>query len=584
MAAVTGTEREAREANSDFREVNRNMASNALKCPHCDSYDIDIDTARGDAACVECGTVLEQNLIVNEVGFSEDARGRSNVIGQHVRADGRLNSFGALRGFSREATELTMQNGRRRLGHLASSLGLNSQKFTEGALRLFRVAVERNFHKGRRMANVCCACLYVVCRMERTPHMLLDFADVLETNLYDLGHTFLKLSKVLSIQLPIIDPSLYIHRFANKLEYGEMTHNVAMSALRLIARMQRDWMSEGRRPSGICGAALLIASRMHNFYRSQADVARVVRIGNVALRDRIMELHNTSTATMTAAQIDAGGGDDGKWTSLSISDGSEACDPPAFQRLQAKKDASLLKKRKRAEGSEDENEAEESSSTGGEECSSKSVRLTPGKAGRTTEDEHLEGEFAKALATTELQELERESNVEEQLELAAQKRRAAEKEKELAGSPESDPPTQVGKDMDDGELSDLDDEDTEKYLNTEEEYERKKELWTEVNKDYLEKQERLEKMKRENPEEYKRLRPWKSSQKKKKTNTTPKGARTTEKATDEPPPVVVPKSSKKLNYSVLKTLGQSGGMGLLGTSQPTAPSGALPPLAPRTEG
>lgn len=560
------------------------MASNALKCPNCESYDIDIDSARGDAACVECGTVLEQNLIVNEVGFSEDARGRSNVIGQHVRADGRLNSYGALRGFSREATEITMQNGKRRLGHLASSLGLNTQKFTEGALRLFRVAVERNFHKGRRMANVCCACLYVVCRMERTPHMLLDFADVLETNLYDLGHTFLKLGKVLSIQLPIIDPSLYIHRFANKLEYGDMTHTVAMSALRLLARMQRDWMSEGRRPSGICGAALLIASRMHNFYRSQADVARVVRIGNVALRERLVELHRTPTATMTAAQVDAGGGDDGKWTSLSISDGSEACDPPAFQRLQAKKHSSLLKKRKRVESDETDAGYGDSSSTAGEQLGPKGIRITPGKAGRTTEDEQLEGELEAALASTELQELERESNVEEELETAARKRRTAEKETDLEREDDDESPVGSKEDEGDGELSDLDDEDAEKYLNTEEEYERKKELWTEVNKEYLEKQARLEKMKRENPEEYKRLRPWRASQKKKKGDSAPKAARNAGTDNDDPPPAVTPKSSKKLNYSVLKSLGQSGGLGLFGADQATPASGRLPPLPPRAEG
>ncbi|CDF39535.1 unnamed protein product [Chondrus crispus] len=555
------------------------MSTSALKCPNCDSYDIDTDTARGEATCVECGTVLEQNLIVSEVGFSEDARGRSNVIGQHVRADGRLSSYGALRGFSREATELTMQNGKRRLGHLASSLGLNTQKYTEGALRLFRVAVERNFHKGRRMANVCCACLYIVCRMERTAHMLLDFADVLETNLYDLGHTFLKLGKILSIQLPIIDPSLYIHRFANKLEFGEVTNAVAMSALRLIARMQRDWMNEGRRPSGLCGAALLIAARMHDFYRSQADVTRVVRIGNVALRDRLTELHNTSTATLTAAQIDAGGGDDGKWTSLNISDGSEACDPPAFQRLEARR--ALLAKRKRTNDADSETAEDESCSTAGG-GSVKKVRITPGKGGRTTEDEQLEGEFAKVLASSELQELEQETNVEEELVLAAQKRRAAEKETDLEGDSEDEEDDEIEKEADDGELSDLDEEDAEKYLNTEEEYERKKELWTEVNKEYLEKQEKLERMKRENPEEYKRLRPWRNTQKKKKTARSGKTSRGTEKDDEEPQPVA-PKPSKKLNYSVLKTLGEPGGAGLLGSVQPVPASGALPPLAPRAD-
>ena len=38
---------------------------------------------------------------------------------------------------------------------------------------------------------------------------------------------------------------------------------VANTALRMVASMKRDWMQTGRRPSGICGAALFIAAHIH---------------------------------------------------------------------------------------------------------------------------------------------------------------------------------------------------------------------------------------------------------------------------------------------------------------------------------
>ena len=56
------------------------------------------------------------------------------------------------------------------------------------------------------------------------------------------------------ILLLFLDPCLYIHRFAHKLEFGEKEHDVAMTALRLVSRMKRDWIHHGRRPSGLCGA------------------------------------------------------------------------------------------------------------------------------------------------------------------------------------------------------------------------------------------------------------------------------------------------------------------------------------------
>lgn len=116
--------------------------------------------------------------------------------------------------------------------------------------------------------------------------MLIDFSDVLHTNVFVLGSTFLKLIRTLNIQLPLIDPSLYLARFAAKLDFGERTHAVTTDALRLVQRMKRDWIHYGRRPSGICGACLLIAARMHGFDRTQMEIIRVVKICEITLRNR----------------------------------------------------------------------------------------------------------------------------------------------------------------------------------------------------------------------------------------------------------------------------------------------------------
>ena len=105
--------------------------------------------------------------------------------------------------------------------------------------------------------------------------MLIDFSEVLDVDVYELGRTYLRLSQALHIIIPATDPCLYVMRYAHKLEFGEMTHEVSMTALRLVSRMKKDWMHYGRRPSGLCGAALLIASRLHSFHRSVYDVIKV---------------------------------------------------------------------------------------------------------------------------------------------------------------------------------------------------------------------------------------------------------------------------------------------------------------------
>ena len=64
------------------------MASKTRVCQHCGGNDIDTDPARGDAVCTGCGSVLEDQIIVSEVQFMENAMGGSSVIGQYVSTDG----------------------------------------------------------------------------------------------------------------------------------------------------------------------------------------------------------------------------------------------------------------------------------------------------------------------------------------------------------------------------------------------------------------------------------------------------------------------------------------------------------------
>lgn len=61
-----------------------------------------------------------------------------------------------------------------------------------------------------------------------------------------------------------IDPSLFIDRYTNLLGLEqEVSKAIAHTAVRLVASMKRDWIQTGRRPSGICGAALFIATHIH---------------------------------------------------------------------------------------------------------------------------------------------------------------------------------------------------------------------------------------------------------------------------------------------------------------------------------
>lgn len=82
----------------------------------------------------------------------------------------------------KESREVTLSNGRKRISQIAA--GLNLQSMVNSAHRVFALAVNKNFTQGRRATHVCAACLYVACRFNKNPTMLIDFADLLQTDVY----------------------------------------------------------------------------------------------------------------------------------------------------------------------------------------------------------------------------------------------------------------------------------------------------------------------------------------------------------------------------------------------------------------
>lgn len=303
------------------------------KCRNCGCSEIDVDPARGDAVCTNCGSVLEDSIIVSEVQFEENAHGGSSALGQFVASDskGGARGFGGSfhAGLGKESREITLRNTKRAIVNLAQQLRLN-QHCIDTAFNFYKMALQRQLTRGRKNTHVVAACVYMTCRTEGTPHMLIDFSDVLQICVYELGRTYLRLSQALCINIPSMDPCLYILRFANRLEFGDKTHEVSMTALRLVQRMKRDSIHTGRRPSGLCGAALLMAARLHEFNRTVSDIIKIVKVHESTVRKRLIEFGETPSSSLTLDEF------------MTV-DLEEEQDPPSFKAAR-KKDRERLQR------------------------------------------------------------------------------------------------------------------------------------------------------------------------------------------------------------------------------------------------
>ena len=67
--------------------------------------------------------------------------------------------------------------------------------------------------------------------------------------------------------------------------------------------MKRDWINVGRRPSGLCGAAILISARCHGFKRTTKQIVNVVHVCDETIRRRLDEFSRTDAAKMSKEEL-----------------------------------------------------------------------------------------------------------------------------------------------------------------------------------------------------------------------------------------------------------------------------------------
>ncbi|TVY31408.1 Transcription factor IIIB 60 kDa subunit [Lachnellula subtilissima] len=265
-----------------------------------------------DGVCIGCGKVVEDNNIVAEVQFGESGNGAAVVQGSYIGADqGGARSSGpgfprAGGGSGEEGRESTVREGKRIMQSMAMQFEIKSATVDIGC-QIFKLAAMNNFVQGRRMDVVCGVCLYSACRQEKRCNvMLIDFADRLQVNVFKLGRTFKALHAAVSIAKNGINPVLpedLIWRFASKLEFGRDCNKVAEDAIRMAQRMSLDWMVMGRRPSGVCGACLILAARMNNYRRSITEVVYIVKVTTHTIQKRLDEFKMTPSSALTVDEF-----------------------------------------------------------------------------------------------------------------------------------------------------------------------------------------------------------------------------------------------------------------------------------------
>ncbi|XP_050287007.1 uncharacterized protein LOC126725978 isoform X3 [Quercus robur] len=466
--------------------------------------------ANGLVCCDVCGKVLHEDLYTDEPSFVKGAGGESKLSGSVVRS--------IQSGYS-ESFRRTLDKGRDMIESIVTTFNISGgDSIVNPACAFYQIAVERNFTRGRKTDQVAAACLYIACR-------------------YVLGAVFLQLCQLLSLGehptiIKPVDPSLYISRFTEKL-LKQRNMKVSQTALYLIARMKRDWMQTGRKPSGLCGAALYISALSYGYSFSKTDIVKIVHICEMTLTKRLIEFENTDSGSLTIEELTKNAVElKESVPSVGVSQkaGEVLCEhknsgaphfahglcrtcydafvklsgglhggsePPAFQR--AEKERIAMESTDKADESsvpqqESENieQATECQSYFGMPTSSKKTSLLVEKVKSFTENSQKATENEQ-LNQRDFAENSQKENENEQLNQRENGSNSAATGDQIGVDGVSDKfqkskdTSSITDDESDG-LSDIDDVEVDGYLNNDEETRYKTIIWEEMNKEYLEEQ------------------------------------------------------------------------------------------------
>jgi transcription initiation factor TFIIB len=288
------------------------------KCPECGSSVILRDHSRAELVCSNCGFVIDEDLIdygpewrafdseqrekrsrvgapmtymIHDKGLSTmiDWKNRDSY-GKSIPTRNRAQMY-RLRQWQRRirisnALERNLMVALSALDRMSSGLGL-PRTVRETAAMIYRKAALKNLIRGRSAEGITAASLYAACRQCNVPRTLDEISKAAHMSKKEIGRNYRFIARELKLKLLPTSPQDYISRFCSDLK---LSSDVQAKTLEILKEAAKHELTSGRGPTGIAAAALYIATVLCGERRTQKNIAEILGVTEVTIRNRYKEL------------------------------------------------------------------------------------------------------------------------------------------------------------------------------------------------------------------------------------------------------------------------------------------------------
>lgn len=284
------------------------------KCPECGSKNIIYDYVRGESICGKCGAVINESMIDMTQewrAFDDDQRSkrvRTGAVLTPTKHDmGLTTEIGKGKGelfkvsSKKRAQYYRLAKWHKRLmkskdrnisfafselQRLISYLNL-SRAIHEKVARMYQDAVDKGLVRGRSTEAIISSLLYIVCKEEGAPRTLEEIAKASGVDKKEIGKTYRYVARKMGLRILPAKAQDYVPRFGSLLGLSE---KVQVKAVNILDEASKYDVTSGKGPIGVAAAALYIAAVLEGEKKTQREVADIIGVTEVTIRNRYKEI------------------------------------------------------------------------------------------------------------------------------------------------------------------------------------------------------------------------------------------------------------------------------------------------------
>lgn len=283
----------------------------SLKCSYCGSSEIVFDNQDGVYVCKKCGTVLGRAIYEGyelrpfDNGLPRTSGSYTDTVHDHgigstdfdiktsrVRKNNSYkwkNMHSLLVKTRTTKKEKIIEKALRHLNYYAKILE-TPDYVRETAARLLRKTVEGKNYKDKTLKNLALAAIYISFKIHGLHRPAKLYAKETGISLKKLWHAEKKIYEAngsLNMLMKKENPENYVTYIVNKLGLSTETEILAN---KLISEAKKLGIHIGRPAIGLATAAVYLASILLNEKKTQLEIAEVVGVSDVTIRNRYSDL------------------------------------------------------------------------------------------------------------------------------------------------------------------------------------------------------------------------------------------------------------------------------------------------------